>query len=216
MIRINLLPYHLRPVKHSPIPYILSACVLVGAILYMLSVFFANATAVQRKRDQLAQHQAEFDQYKSIVEESNFLEQRKIELALKIQTIDSIVSDRIIWSRQLWNLSRLVPENMWYSDIRTETKTFRVQRSEIDPNTKKPVKKMVDIKRAILRVKGYVIEDDAGEKSVNPLMDAVTGDDDFASMFELQPSSFTDTEFEEVPVRSFNFEFLIVPGGANR
>ena len=72
------------------------------------------------------------------------------------------------------------------------------------------------VTKPFLRVKGYIIEDDDGNRTVNPLMDALSLDEEFSATFELQPSSFKDTEFEMFSVRSFDLEFLIFSGGASR
>lgn len=220
MIKINLLPHHLRPIKRSPIPYLACAGLFVAVLLYIAVSFVATQAQILSVQAELDANQAELDSLKQIVEESNQLEQLKLQLADKIETINEIVSNRIVWSRELWNLSRLKPDNFWYSEIAEASKTYSMQEPEIDPktgkpaidpNTKKVKMKTVNITRPILRVSGYVVGAEDGRSDVSPLTDALTSDPEFSRMFQLEPPSFQDTEFEGFPVKKFTLEFLIAP-----
>ncbi|MCP4642994.1 MAG: hypothetical protein GY851_21285 [bacterium] len=215
MIRINLLPHHLRPIKRTPVPYILSAVVFLGVVLYLVNGWLQTESEIRRKNNDYQVHIKALDDLKDVVEESNQLEQRKIQLADKVQVIDEIVSDRIIWSRQLHQLSELIPENFWYSNIKLGKKKIPVKVPQPDPNDPNRVIMKYEMRdRPILIVKGYVVEDNNGSKTVNPLVDEVTENVDFASMFRLEPVQFNDTEFEKYPVRAFELQFLIKRGGA--
>ena len=222
MIRINLLPHHLRPVKRTPLPYIACLVLFVVALLGMASSFIATSARIEGEQQQLSSLETELLQLDNIVKESNDLERTKLELADKIRTIDEIVKDRIIWSRQLWLLSKLTPPNFWYSEILVTTKSYPVQEQDIDPTTKKPridpttkkIKtKTVQVNRPILRVSGYVIDSPDGRQDVSPLTDALTTDAEFSSMFQLEQPSFSTAEFEGFPVKKFTLEFLITAGG---
>ncbi|MCC6696949.1 MAG: hypothetical protein IT365_15075 [Candidatus Hydrogenedentes bacterium] len=223
MIRINLLPHHLRPIKRTPLPYIACLVLFVVALLGMASSFIATSARIEGEQQQLSSLETELLQLNSIIKESNKLEQTKLELADKIRTIDEIVKDRIIWSRQLWLLSKLTPPNFWYSEILVTTKSYPVQEQVLDPQTKKPKinpqtkkieTKTVQVNRPILRVSGYVIDSPDGRQDVSPLTDALTTDAEFSSMFQLEQPSFSTAEFEGFPVKKFTLEFLISAGGA--
>lgn len=222
MININLLPHHLRPIKRTPLPYIAVGMVAVLAVLGIVYSFVSTQARIMGMQSQLAQYQKELDEKKKIVEESNELEKLKLQLADKISTIQEIASNRIVWSRQLFNLSRLKPDNFWYSEIAESSKTYTMQQPEIDPKTgkpkineatKKPEMKSVSVTKPILRVSGYVVSGPDGRSDVSPLTDALSNDPEFAGMFQMEPPSFSDTEFSGFPVKKFTLEFQIQPEG---
>ena len=117
-------PYfkHLRPVKRTPIPHILSVLVLLGAIAGMVVLFGWIHAQVIGARYELEGVQGELAKLQDVVDEYNQLLEDKQRLASKIKAIEEIASDRIIWSRQLYNLNRLAPDNLWYTDITVATK----------------------------------------------------------------------------------------------
>ncbi|HRI87311.1 MAG TPA: hypothetical protein PK869_03550 [Candidatus Hydrogenedentes bacterium] len=222
MITINLLPHHLRPIKRTPLPYIAVAAVAVLALAYIGYSFMSAQWQVMALNNELAKNKADLEAKKAIVEESNQLEKTKLALAEKITTIQEIASNRIVWSRQLFNLSRLKPPNFWYSEVLESTKSYPVQEQVIDPKTGKPKvneqtkkieTKIVNVTRPILRVSGYVVSTDDGRSDVSPLTDALTTDPEFTSMFVMEPPSFSDTDFEGFPVKKFTLEFQISPEG---
>jgi hypothetical protein len=222
MITINLLPHHLRPIKRTPLPYIAVGIVAVLALLFIAYSFISTQAEIMAKRTQLAAHQKELEEKKKIVDESNELEKLKLQLADKIATIQEIASNRIVWSRELFNLSRLKPDNFWYSEILESSKSYPVQQPEMDPKTgkpkinettKKPEMKTVSITKPILRVTGFVVADASGRSDVSPLTDALSTDPEFVKMFQMEPPSFSDTEFEGFPVKKFTLEFQIAPEG---
>lgn len=222
MIRINLLPHHLRPIKRTPLPYLACAALFVIALFAMASTFLTTQATINSERKTLNQHTADLQELQSIVDESNELETKKRQLADKIKTIDEIVKDRIIWSRQLWLLSKLTPPNFWYSEIFVTSKAYPTTQPVLDPQTGKPKinaqtkkieMKTVPVNKPILRLSGYVIDSPDGRQDVSPLTDALTKDKEFSSLFQLEQPSFSTTEFEGFPVKKFTLEFLITPGG---
>ncbi|NIA14466.1 MAG: hypothetical protein GWP08_10315 [Nitrospiraceae bacterium] len=212
MIRVNLLPYHLRPIRRSPVPYILSAFVLVAAIAAMTAAFLTLQVQIGAARSQLAQHQEQYDALKDVVAEYNDLIDKKEALARKIETIQEIVSERLIWSRQLFNITRLTPDNFWYSGIAEREKSFREKRLVYNEKTKKEEEKNVRITRRVLELQGYVIEGADGSNDIYPLTLEMEQDVEFSSMFQLSLPKLVDTEFEGYAVRSFTLEYLIEPG----
>jgi hypothetical protein len=222
MILINLLPHHLRPIKRTPLPYIVCAALFVVAMLGMFSSFVTTQATVTAESRELNRLNTELSNLQKIVDESNQLEAQKVQLADRIRTIDEIVKDRIIWSRQLWSLAQLTPKNFWYSEIIITTKNYPSQVPDLDlqtgkpkvnPTTKRIVTKTVQIQRPILRLSGYVIDSPDGRQDVSPLTDALTQDAEFSSMFQLEQPSFSSDEFEGFPVKRFTLEFLITAGG---
>ncbi|MCL4691593.1 MAG: hypothetical protein KJ060_03680, partial [Candidatus Hydrogenedentes bacterium] len=138
MIRINLLPHHLRPIKRTPLPYIACAGLFVILLLGIFSSFVTTQATVMAETKELRRLETELQNLQNVVNESNRLEQLKLQLAGKINTIDEIVKDRIIWSRQLWLLAQLTPPNFWYSEIEVTTKNYTNQEPVLDPQTGKP------------------------------------------------------------------------------
>ncbi|NUM52178.1 MAG: hypothetical protein HUU46_00910 [Candidatus Hydrogenedentes bacterium] len=222
MININLLPHHLRPVKRTPVPYIAVGIVAVLAVLYIAFSFISTSARILGQQAQLTSYQQELEEKKKIVEESNELEKLKLQLADKIATIQEIASNRIVWSRELHNLSRLKPENFWYSEIIEDKKSYPMQVPVMDPKTgkqkineatKKPEFKSESVSKPILRLTGYVVAGADGRSDVSPLTDALSTDAEFIKMFQMEPPSFSDTEFEGFPVKKFTLEFQIQPEG---
>jgi hypothetical protein len=209
MIAINLLPEHLRPIKRTPLPYIAGIALLTLAILGMAFVYLQNQGEIGKANDQLAENKAALDNLKSIVDKSNALVDEKTKLAAKLETIQEIVNDRIIWSRQLHNLNRLAPPNLWFQGISVENKPFKERIPVEDPRTKKIKEKVVRIDRPVLRLEGYVISVDGETPTISPLTLATEEDDEFSRRFQLLTTAFADTTFETFPVRSFTLEYSI-------
>src|SRR5690606_12359413 len=122
MIHINLLPHSLRPVKRTPIPYIISVLVVILALLGMGYFYTNTQLQIADARARLNKYTADFNDLEAVVEDYNSMVNQKRTLSLKIETINDIVKDRIIWSEQLFNLTRILPENAWLSDFRVEVK----------------------------------------------------------------------------------------------
>ena len=209
MIRVNLLPPHLRPVRRSPVPYLISGGILIIVLVAMASVYLSTQASIARKRAELEQHKRQLAELEPIRKESDELEALKAKLADKINTIAEITGDRMIWSRQLYNLARLAPKNFWYKSISIEEKQFREQQPVYDKQAKQTKMQTVTVSKPILKVEGYVTEADDGSKDASLLMRATEADEEFSRMFQLEPPSFKDTEFEGVPVKSFTLEYLI-------
>ena len=76
MIRINLLPEELRPIKRTPLPYLVSSAVLIGACVLMALMFLSGWATIQSKKAEYAKNEEEFAALKAVVEESNALDRR--------------------------------------------------------------------------------------------------------------------------------------------
>jgi len=213
MININLLPWHLRPIKRSPVPYVASLLVVGLVVLVLAGMWVDKQSQIGEQRGILADNTEKLQDLQSIVDEFNQLEKQKIELADKVAIINEILADRIIWSRQLWNVSRLTPDNFWYSSIAVKEKQFTETRKEINPQTKKEEVKKITIRRPILELRGYVIEGADGTSDINPLTFKMQDDKEFSSIFQLDLPKFQDTLFEGYKVREFTLEYLINQGG---
>ena len=209
MIQVNLLPEELRPVKRTPIPYIISILILLGVIAGIFYMYQNTGAQIATHRANAAQANSEFALLEDVVNEHAEMVELKRTLSLKIATIDEIVSGRIIWSKQLFNLSKVLPDNVWIGDVEVATVRRRQTVMVLDPNTKQRVPKEEIVPRKVLLVNGYVIAGDDGD-DVQPLVEAVETNEEFTSMFQLVPFRFEDTEFGGFPVKRFELEFDVL------
>jgi len=218
MIRINLLPHALRPVKRSALPHILSLAVLLLVLAGLVALFMGELGTYAAEGRNLKKAKDDLAALESVVEEHNNLSQKKVQLQDKIETIQKILADRTLWSEWLHQLASLTPPNIWYSRVRLLTRKFQEERQkldkkgqpEIDPKTKRPAVERISVDRSIFEVTGYAVEDDeTGEKNVSKLADATSVDPKFSEKFTLYTSKIEDTDFEGFAVRKFTFEYQI-------
>lgn len=219
MILINLLPEELRPIKRTPLPYIVTGGALIAAIAVMALMFLGNLATQASLRSEYKGLEADLTKLKPIVDEHNELQAKKVNLKDKIETIQIILSDRKIWSEHLHKLASLTPDNVWYSRIRVYAKPDKQVRQKLNPQTKKPeidpktgVAKMetINIKVPILEVSGYVVNDESGTANVAPLSEATAKDPEFSKHFEFDNlSKLEDTEYKGFAVRSFTLQYKV-------
>lgn len=217
MIRINLLPHHMRPIKRTLLPHMLSILLLLGAFFWLSSLFFSERAELARTNRQYDAKNSELRGLDAVIKEHNELTQTKLQLQDKIETIQSILADRSLWSEWLHHLSTLTPDNIWYTKIRLTSRKFTEERikmdkqgkPELNPKTKEPVIEKVQVQRPVLEVSGYAIEDASGEKNTAKLADTTNSDPKFSEKFQLFTAKTVDTEYNGYSVRSFTFEYLI-------
>lgn len=217
MIRINLLPNHLRPVKRTLLPHMLSMLVLAGALFWLGSMFMAERGELARVNGKYEAQDRELKGLEAVIKEHNELTSTKLQLQDKIETIQTILADRSLWSEWLHQLTILTPDNIWYTKIRLTSRRFSEERikmdkqgkPELNPRTKEPVIERVQVQRPVLEVSGYAIEDASGEKNTAKLADATNSDPKFSEKFKLFTAKTVDTEYNGYSVRSFTFEYVI-------
>lgn len=220
MIKINLLPLELRPVRRSLVPYLISGAVLLVAVLVMIVKGMFNQFAILQAQSQLEANQRQLQELSPVVEKSEKLDQDIKRLETKIRVIQEIVRDRLIWSKQLWHLSRLAPKNCWYSGFKVQTEQVPELVAVLDPKTNEPKKNpetgQVEtqtklVPRLYLVVSGYTVEYEGLTDDINPLLENVTAPGEFSELFELEPPAFKNDLFEEFPVKSYTLKFAIRP-----
>ncbi len=212
MITVNLLPHEFRPIKRTPLPYIVSGSAFALSLAVIAFIYVINVANVAGANRTLNQHRSELNQLKPIVEEYNSISEKKLKLAEQVQTINQIVGDRILWSRQLFNLNRLALENMWYDGIQVSLKPFSETRTTYNPQKKMNETVTVKIDRRVLTLSGYVVPGKDGKSSVSPFTMATEGDSEFSGLFQLDKSTFKDTLFDDVGVREFQLEYIVRDG----
>jgi len=208
MIYINLLPADLRPIKRTPIPYIVVGLILLGVLAGIGYMYVDMQRLIANERAKLDRKNEQYADIKHIVDEYNEMIALKKSLQSKIETINEIASDRIIWSEQLHHLSRLLPENMWYDGIEVDTQPDTVYEQVYNKQQEKWESKRRTIQRRLLVVSGMVIQGEEG-KDVSPLVQALEEDPEFSELFEMEPLAWSDTFIDGVPVRSFTMRFVI-------
>jgi hypothetical protein len=230
VIQIDLLPDHLRPIKRTPLPYMVSTLVLALAVLAIAGAYLASAASIAAERGALARSKSELEdpRLQEIVSESNRLETLKASLDRRRTIIEDIISDQIVWSKRLWQLSKLTPENVWYSKIEEDVGKFSEEVLEPDPQTGQMRTVTKTVERPILRVEGYVVPGPDGNSSVTPLTDSLTTTldltlpeemreqddpeihaDSFGKFFTLDSPTFEDDDFEGYAAKKFKLEFII-------
>lgn len=214
MITINLLPYELRPVKRTPLPYLASALVLVLVIIGVLIKGLVNQSRIGAVEALYREHEAALKVLEPVVDTYNKLSQRQIKLRDKVDAITEITSDRIIWSQQLFHLARLALDNFWYDGIKVSTRVITVNKTEIDPKTKKKKVTKQKIEKHVLTVSGFVTG--GGEKGgLGPFIRGTESDEEFSKLFQLESvEELVDTEFSGKKVRRFEIEYSMTPKGS--
>ena len=209
MIAINLLPYELRPIKHSVLPYLAAALIFVVALVGIGGMWLQLHGEIREQQDLLAKHEREWGDLEAIVVKFEQLRAQRALLAEKMEVINEVVKDRIIWSRQLWNISRLTPDNFWYSKIREKKTSGSEMHPVKNPKTGKVEMKPKKVTYRDLELAGYVVQGEDGSNDINTLMFKFEQDAEFSGLFQLSLSNLEDTEFEGYGVRGFTLEYRI-------
>lgn len=217
MITINLLPPELRPIKRTPVPYMVGGALLALSILAVVAMYLQNFASISSANRLLEQHKKERDELQPIIDEANQLADKKKELQEQVEAISEITSDRIIWSEQIYHLSRLALENLWYSEIEVAPRTTTITVQEFDPQRKKTVPKKQRQTKQYLIVHGFVVPGESGRPDIGPFTVQAESDEEFTRTFTLDPNVFLlDTMFEGNSVREFGLEFLVKTGGSSK
>jgi hypothetical protein len=215
MITINLLPYELRPIKRTPLPYIGGAIAFAAVLVMIVLTYLSARSDVNAANALLIAHQQEYNTLEPVVTEYNELNARKQLLDKKAKTIEDIVADRLIWSRQLFNFSRLLPDNMWYGAIEVKLDPYKVPQKVTDAKGNTTTI-LVPRTRQIVTLDGFVRPGEDGQSTINPLLLSFETDDEFSKMFTLNPVSYGDIIKDGLPVRKFTIPMIVNPaGGAN-
>ncbi len=217
MIRINLMPEEMRPVKRSALPHLLSLVLLALTVFYLATQAVGQMAEVASLNRQYQKKREEPDKLSCVVQEYNKLIEEKSAFKDRIGVIQDILKDRTLWSEWLAELVSLTPDNIWYSRIRLTSRKFTEERIKmdkkgepiIDPKTKKAATEKVQVDKPILELTGYAVENEAGVSSTAQLAKSTSENERFASKFSLYASRIEDTDFNGFAVRKFIFEYII-------
>lgn len=216
MILINVLPDHLRPIKRTPLPYIVAA-ILIGLALSMVGWLYAGAlTTASRINTDIRDTEAALTELEPVVDEYNALTEQQIRLKSKIETIQDILSDRKIWSEHLHTIAELLPDNFWLSEVKSSTNREYRNVTKLDEkgNPVKNSRGEVQTERKtvympILDISGYVINDENGESDASPFTKGAAEDPEFSEHFKIIKPSIEDSEFDGFFARKFTFRYQI-------
>jgi Tfp pilus assembly protein PilN len=223
MIIVNLLPHHLRPIKRTPMPYMITGLVLALTIAGLAALFLQGQLAVNKAKGEHEAKKNELGGLSETVREFNELADQKGDLDDRINTIKGILADRMIWSQQLHSLASLTPDNIWYERIRVFGKPVTKYRKKTDPRTGEtlppnPTTGEFDMEsyraeQQVLEITGYVTMDDQGNRRVNALMLATQEDPEFSKLFEMGGPKMEPTEFNGEEVQKFTLPYIIIEEG---
>lgn len=211
MITINLLPAELRPVKRTPLPYFIVLVITVLAGILCTKMYLKDASDLENIQATLLKNEVELETHMEDIEKYKKLVAKQKHLAAKLTTINEIASDRLIWSFHLATLARLAPDNLWYDTIEVTSRTIPETITITDSKTGKPVKKQIKKVIPILKLTGFISPDDLGRTDINPFLSVLENDEDFSSMFQLEPPTLNYKDFGGRNVRTFILNCVISP-----
>ncbi len=220
MIIVNLLPHALRPVERSPLPHALSIIALAAAVAAMGYLFLDQRQAIASRNDHLTGIQQELQRLEGVIADYERLKDEEQRLQAKVEVIEDILQNRIIWSEVLAHLLELTPDNFWYERIwvSLEEQTLRQVVTDeegntvIDERTQRPEVEIIRTKEHRLNLRGYVKETEEGRYSVSPLILQTQLDPVFADMFPYESLTMDDMEYNGYPVRQFTLQYSIRSG----
>lgn len=215
MINVNLLPPELRPLRRSGLPYIIVAVAGTVVVIALLSIFMANKLTVANKDAELEGLKADLQRVRESAKQVKELEAKKASVEAKDKAIKDINSDRIVWSKQLSYLARLMPDQVWLKDIEVETKTRTETVPVPDAPEGQPQTKQVAVPYQSLKLTGYALsyKEEMGVNLVGVFVKAIENDTDFTTYFKSpEPQLLKDEEFGGVNVKEFEVNCEIVTG----
>ena len=218
MLKINLLPEELRPRPRSVMPYVCTLALAIVVVVYCLATFvtlLARNSALQKEEVSI---QARIDEVWGSVEAVEKLEIKKRQLNAKEKAIGRIMGDRIVWSKVLYDLAGLVPEDIWLRDLKEEIKIVQVKVPNPDlESAQKTI--TVPRQRRKFKVGGYALSPKAesGVQLVGELVRAMEASEEFSEQFRAPtPQRVDDDEFEGVSVKKFEIWTNVEAGGLSK
>jgi Tfp pilus assembly protein PilN len=215
MINVNLLPPELRPIRRSGLPYIIVAVAGTVVVIALLSIFMANKLTVANNEAELEGLKADLQRVRESAKQVKELEAKKASVEAKDKAIRDINSDRIVWSKQLYYLARLMPDQVWLKDVEVETKTRTETVPVPDAPEGQPQTKQVPVPYQSLKLTGYALsyKEEMGVNLVGVFVNAIENDTDFTTFFKSpEPQLLKDEEFGGVNVKEFEVNCEIVTG----
>ena len=212
MITINLLPYELRPIKRTPLPYIAGGLAFAAVLVIVFITYLAGRSDVNAANRRLAQNQGEYSALLPVITEFNELNAKKQQLDKKAKTIEEIVADRLIWSRELYNFARLLPKNVWYTAIEVKIEPYEELHTEYNAEGV-PTTVRIPKTRQIVEIEGYVRPGANGQTNTALLMRMFEEDEEFSRMYTLRSPRFESVILDGLPVKKFTLPMEITPRG---
>lgn len=122
MAEINLLPRKIRPRKSLEFPkrYV----IIIVCFLILLAYFLHNKMTFQKHIKAYDELEIEISQIEKLVEEFSILETQENSLKSQIQSYSMLLRDHSSWGEKLNDISILVPENLWVTELHMEEEKF--------------------------------------------------------------------------------------------
>jgi hypothetical protein len=188
----------------------------VAVALYCLLTFLHQYSLNSDLESREASLQAQIDEVWASVEAVKELEKKKRQLNAKQEAIGKIMSDRMVWSKVLYDLAGLVPEDVWLSDLKEDVKITQTTVPNPDPDAaQKTITKAITTRK--FKVGGYAMSPraESGVESVGQLVRAMEDSADFSKQFRNPtPQRVFDEEFDKVSVKKFEIWTDIEVGGS--
>ena len=186
MIDINLIPDELKPKERSTLPYVVAfaVCALVGLVIFLN--ILKLATESFRVRQQLRTTERELEKLKDIVDTVELIEKQMKLAEEKKRTIVKITKNNIIWSRQLYELARLIPDNVWIDSIEEEPRQREVTYEAVNPRTKRKETKRRKVTYYVLKLVCYALPPEGqgeGVDLVGATLDALKANEELMRNF---------------------------------
>jgi len=211
MIEINLLPAELRPRPRSPLPYLMTIALAIAVVMYCLIAFVGKWRTISDFENRIAELDVKIEQVRDSVNAVKQLEDNYRRLSAKRAAISTIVSDRILWSKVLYMLPQLVPDDVWLSDLKESVQNVPVTIENPDPEARqRTITKNITIRR--LEIAGYALSprEERGVDLVGQFVRAMEDKNDpkylpeFATLFRSPvPQSVVPAEFDRTTVKKF-------------
>lgn len=119
MIRINLLPQEFFKKEEAKQFGLLIVVVAGSLVILVVGFFFWRKATLNSLITQIAETQAELDKYQAEVARVEELERQKSTLAGKLNVIDGLVGNRLLYPKFMETFVGLIPDKVWITGLNT-------------------------------------------------------------------------------------------------
>jgi len=136
MIKINLFPKELeKKVAVREKKFLLSGIVLL-VVAGFSGLYFLKVAQYVRFKKQLRKVEKELVLLETIVKKVDEIEKSKEALSKKLEVIQSLMGNRLMYPQLLEDLARIVPSRVWLNSLKTKSEsdflTISIEASAID------------------------------------------------------------------------------------
>ena len=136
MIKINLLPKEIEKKVALREKRFLFSMVVLLAVAGFLGLYLLKVGQYARLRKQLGRVEKELALLETVIKQVDEIEKSREALAKKLDVIQSLMGNRLVYPRLLEDLARIVPSRVWLNSLKTKTEsdylTITIGASAID------------------------------------------------------------------------------------